>query len=87
MITAVKLSPTDRRLAAVRAVTDLRCKDGQAIGTREEIAADIEKLATLGRTQRWTETVAGWADMVRDTANEPHWALVQGSVFTGYAAL
>lgn len=84
----IALKPTDRRFAAIKGLVSshLDADLQQVVGTRDEISAEIIALATLGRTSRWTGTVDGWAAMVRDEANDLRWALVQGSIFAGYAA-
>lgn len=65
--------------------------------TGEAVAKEIEELASLGRTERWKEAIAQWADMVRK-ADDPNletplgrdsylqWAIVQGSTYANYAS-
>lgn len=56
-----------------------------ATADREFIAASIEKLARLGRTQRWQRAIAAWAAAVRDENNRLHWAYLQYSVYACHA--
>lgn len=79
-----------RRLDALRALCSRHvnaANDYTPTATREQIAADIETLAPLGRTDRWKGEVAGWATLVLDTDYDLTWAFNQGGIYVGYAAL
>jgi len=100
--TAPKLTPAARRYAAINRIVEVTYSlgsEGHSLITGEmgpHFAARIrEELAGLGRTERWTGNVEGWARMVE----EPHpeldaenaakyvsWAINQGAIYTGYAA-
>ena len=54
--------------------------------TRTEIAGNILKLGTLGRTARWQAAVKQWAAMVSNPANNVRWAFMQGMVYAGHAS-
>lgn len=85
-------TPQDRRFAAIRAIGKrfITEEGNLAAGVyAEEVAQEIEKMASLGRTERWKGTVAYWASMVREST-EPNshgleWAIRQGSIFVGQA--
>lgn len=55
----------------------------------EAIACQIETLEGLGRTMRWQAQVHAWASMVRDedTPQGIRWAVLQGAVYAGHAAV
>ena len=53
--------------------------------SRDEIAGNIDKLAQLGRTDRWQAAIKRWAAMVREPGNNIRWALIQGCVYAGHA--
>jgi hypothetical protein len=56
--------------------------------TPDEIAGNIEKLAQLGRTDRWQAAVKRWATMVREqkTLDGIRWAFLQGMVYACHAS-
>jgi hypothetical protein len=79
--------PAEHRAAAIGAVLHTFILDDgshQFDGRRTEAAEAIESLAGLGRTARWQRAIKDWANAVR-TASNGHWALVQFSVYAGYA--
>jgi hypothetical protein len=53
---------------------------------REQIAADIEKLLDLGKTDAWKGAIKDWAAAVRDEDNRLNWAYCQYGVCAGHAA-
>lgn len=53
--------------------------------TREFAASNIEKLASLGRTDRWQDAIKNWAAACRNTEYDFGWAYFQFSVWAGYA--
>lgn len=56
------------------------------ISDRTVIAAIIrEYLAPLGRTERWSASVEGWARMV-EAEDSLEWAFLQGSIWAAHAA-
>lgn len=56
--------------------------------TGEEVAENILKLASLGRTQRWQAAIKRWAAMVRSesTVKGLRWAFLQGLIFANSAS-
>lgn len=65
-------------------------------GDAPEIAANIRKLAALGRTERWRAAIDRWAAMVEETPQEApwpedgrrqylRWAFLQGAIYAGHA--
>jgi hypothetical protein len=82
-------TPTERRIAAVDALVTrhLGSPWSGAIGDdqREQVAAEIEQLAVLGRTERWKDAITTWAAVVRERQDATH-ALIQWAIFTNYAA-
>jgi hypothetical protein len=55
----------------------------------EQIAANIDKLAQLGRTERWQAAIRTWSHMVRNHGDDPRslrWAFLQYLVFAGHAS-
>ena len=84
--TPARTSPTDRRHAAMRVVCDRfgYMSDDEMTAAQAEITTAIRALAPLGKTDRWTANVEGWAAAVE---TEPiRWAFHQFSVYTAYAA-
>lgn len=61
---------------------EMNCNDTAAI------AANIRKLAQLGRTDRWLGRIEQWARMVESSADarDLRWAFLQGLVYVNYAA-
>jgi len=53
-----------------------------------EIAGNILKLRTLGRTLRWQSALGRWAEMVilSDDMRELRWAFLQGMVYASHAS-
>lgn len=51
------------------------------------IISDINSLRYLGRTERWHDALTNWAEMLSDESSDNLWALQQGAIYTGYAAL
>jgi hypothetical protein len=81
---AEKVTAKDRRCAALReryrtaeALTEAGC---------EQIAADIEKLLDLGKTDAWKGAIKDWAAALRDEDNRLNWAYCQYGVCAGHAA-
>jgi hypothetical protein len=72
-------------------VPESRNYELQSINTAE-IAGNIEKLAALGKTDRWQAAIKRWASMVRESSatdvNRPsiRWALIQGCVYANHAS-
>jgi hypothetical protein len=54
--------------------------------TPEAIIEAIRELAPLGRTDRWQAAVKQWESLVTDYPESLDWAILQGSVYAGYAA-
>jgi len=81
-----KETPQERRWAGIKAVSDKWAGDRLNDSVREEIAADIELLLELGRSERWQDVIAGWAEAVRDPENPVGWAFTQFSVYAAHAA-
>lgn len=64
--------------------------------TVQRVVDAIEELRGLGRTERWSHNLNRWqgmAEMGNDYVDDAatwkrhmHWALIQGSVYVGYAA-
>lgn len=80
-------SAHDRRYLAIRDVTDKYVyPGGVVIGERADIATAIRALESMGRTDRWARAITQWANMVCDTNNDLHWAIVQGNIYAGHAA-
>lgn len=55
---------------------------------QHEIAADIRRLHTLGRTQRWLDAIENWAEVVESAPDDTkfEWAVLQYAIFASYAA-
>lgn len=51
---------------------------------REAIAYQIRELQTLGRTDRWRNALANWANMV-ETEDAFEWAFFQGGIWAAHA--
>jgi hypothetical protein len=63
------------------------CDNRLATGT--EVSANIEKLASLGRTARWQAAISRWACMVRECSGNPkslRWAFLQGMIYAAHAS-
>jgi len=96
--TAKKLTATEKRYAAISALceTTRTATIGEAGPTvtwhrdhadRATLAADIRALTTLGRTERWTAAVEGWALEVEGSTEETYrWAFDQFGIWASYAA-
>jgi hypothetical protein len=56
--------------------------------TGNEIADNIEKLAQLGRTDRWQSAIKRWAAMVRESEklDDIRWAFLQGMIYASHAS-
>lgn len=82
----------DKRFEAIKAIME-RCLNrttGEiAIANTEENRLDLSDLIlsiqVLGRTQRWQDGVATWAQMVRNE-EDLRWAIVQGHMYPVWAA-
>lgn len=77
-----KVTAATRRVDALQALYAAH-QDPQ---DREVLAAAIEELLPLGRSERWQDALTGWAALVRDTNNNITWAYAQGSVYAANAA-
>ena len=79
----------DRRLAAISELVTRHLGDEWASTLadvdREKVAADIETLAGLGRTDEWRQAVTTWAAMVREREHATH-ALRQWAIYAERAA-
>ena len=53
---------------------------------RQQIAADIEKLLDLGKTDAWKGAIKDWAGAVRDEDKRLNWAYCQYGICAGHAA-
>lgn len=54
---------------------------------RNELAADIYSLRSLGRTERWQNSVTAWMTMVASSTPENfQWAFDQYGIWASYAA-
>lgn len=91
----------EKRYTAIRHLTErfIDADNGYQVRpgtTIDEVVSAIEDLFPLGRTERWSANVERWQGMVKmgeefiDDAEQfkrhMHWALIQGSVYVGYAA-
>lgn len=78
----------------------LDAEDGYSV--RPEVTVDIivqamEELRALGRTERWQNNITRWQNMVKECdqydrdaegwTSHMHWAILQGNVYVGHAAL
>lgn len=87
------MNASDKRLAAIKALVErfVEIKDGKAQvvmgATRYEIMVAMRDLYPLGRTARWHNAVDDWREMVGDFDSDLVWAILQGSIGAGYAAL
>lgn len=82
---------TERRYAAIRATTEAFLDAGRDYAvregvTREAVAARIDKLRPLGRTDRWSGALDTWRAWALDDETDLRWAIVQGSISAGHAA-
>ena len=82
-----KVTAKDRRYAALRELGE-RYRTAEALteAGREQIAADIEKLLDLGKTDAWKGAIKDWAAAVRDEDNRLNSAYCQYGVCAGHAA-
>ena len=81
----------ERRHAAIKGVSDafLDPDNGynvKAATTRASVAARIDELRPLGRTDRWCGALDTWRTWVLDTETDLRWAIVQGSIGANHAA-
>lgn len=80
----------EKRLAAIKAIVDTYApadKYDQPVDA-ERAAQAIGEIAKLGRYDRWWNAVARWKGMVESAPPESqHWAVVQGAIMAGYAAI
>jgi len=90
-----------KRYDAIRALTEfaLDCNNGHQVAEGMSVGKllkRIKDMKKLGRTNRWHAALTRWEDMilecddyVKDTEEwkrHLHWAVLQGNVYTGYAA-
>lgn len=52
----------------------------------EQIIAEIEAMRSLGRTERWQDSLTGWINMIREYPDNVEWAVLQGGIYAAYAA-
>lgn len=52
----------------------------------EQIIAEIEAMKSLGRTDRWQDSLTGWINMIREYPESLDWAITQGAIYAAYAA-
>jgi hypothetical protein len=57
------------------------------LATPSEVAANIDKLAQLGRTVRWRTAIYNWAAIVRESTDREklRWAFLRGMLWAGGA--
>lgn len=55
--------------------------------TVDNAVALIESLTLMGYTDRWEKGLKAWANLIRSNPDDVRWALQQGAIFAGYAAL
>lgn len=84
-----KETPTDRRIDGIariiKAYGDL--KPSAIYFYRDEVAAEIRALSSLGRTERWQSRVENWASMVeKSDAESAHYYFIQWSVWATHEA-
>lgn len=83
-----KTSPTDKRIAGIRALADKypTPEDVDRAG-RESVAAEVlDTLLPLGRSERWTKAVTAWSNTLRDLDEPTTYAWFQCSIFVGMEA-
>lgn len=92
----------DKRYAAIKSLSaDLFVMesdaDGRAVCTRsfttddrELLAEMIRELVSLGRTERWQNTITGWVEFVLSDECESFetldWAMMQYAIYAGHDA-
>jgi hypothetical protein len=89
------MNATDKRLAGIKGVVEAFVSADGGTHMRygftvEDFVAEVDKIRSLGRTERWSKALTRWVEMVKeDPTNEQHtmWAIMQGSIYAGYAAL
>jgi hypothetical protein len=87
----VTSTPSERRFDAIREIS-LRFLDAtqeyevRAGTTRVEVAAAIEDLRPLGRSDRWDAALDKWRAWVLDEEVSLRWSIVEGSTWAGHAA-
>ncbi len=82
-----KVTAKDRRDAALRELGErYRAAEALTEAGREQVAADIEKLLDLGKTDAWKGAIKDWAAAVRDEDNRLNSAYCQDGVCAGHAA-
>jgi hypothetical protein len=78
-------TPTARRHAAITELVD-RHSAVLDPTSAEELAAAVEGLAALGRSEKWKHAIAAWAGLFTAHPDALGWALVQGAVWACNAA-
>ncbi len=89
-----KMSAVDKRYAAIKAFGEKWRPESNgykllSTATPELLTADIESMRSLGRTERWQNTLSTWQAMINEYPadfNHVDWAALQGSVYAAYAA-
>jgi len=91
-----------KRFDAIRAITDLAIDPDNDYQVRPEITVGkvvkaIRNLKPLGRTRRWGLAISRWENMILECDNYAthseewnrvmHWAILQGNVYAGHAAI
>jgi hypothetical protein len=85
------MSPADTRMKAVidmhaRIIDSETHAIDESVWSAASIAAEIRKLAPLGRSERWTDAVESYARFV-ETDGRTSFAYLQGSVYFAHAVL
>src|SRR5687767_1471621 len=91
-----------KRFDAIKTVTELAIDPENGYQVRPEITVGklvkaIRDLKALGRTVRWLKSLERWENMIlecddfeqgsEEWKRHMHWAVLQGNVYAGHAAL
>jgi hypothetical protein len=81
----------EKRFEAIRAISDKYRPESNGYmliddAKVEDMISDIEALFSLGRTERWHNSLKRWIDMLNEYPGSLDWAILQGGVFAAYAA-
>lgn len=91
-----------KRFDAIKAVTALVIDEDNGFQVRPEVTVGkvvkaIRNLKPLGRTNRWGLAIQRWENMIlecddyvahsEEWKRHFHWAILQGNVYAGHAAL
>lgn len=82
---------TERRYAAIKAHSDKWRPEHNGYrlidnADPEQIIAEIEAMRSLGRTERWQNSITGWVNMIHEYPESLEWAVLQGAIYAAYAA-